>query len=95
MKNYEIMYVLMPNLDADAIKKEIESLHKILSDNGAKITGVNEWGMRDLAYPIKEQVKGYYVVTALTGEKKAVEEFDRIARLDQKVVRFLVTVAQN
>lgn len=95
MKNYEIMYILMPNLEADAIKAEIDALHKILTDNGATIQGVNEWGMRDLAYEIKKQTKGYYVVTTLACEPKAIDAFDRLARLDSKVIRFLVTVAQK
>jgi small subunit ribosomal protein S6 len=95
MKNYEIMYILMPDLAADAIKDEIAQLAKILTDNGGKITGSNEWGMRDLAYEIKKQMKGYYVVTTATCDAKAVNEFDRIARLDPKVIRFLITVAHK
>jgi small subunit ribosomal protein S6 len=95
MKNYEIMYILTPNLEGDAIKAEIEALHKILTDKGAKITGVNEWGMRDLAYAIKKQTKGYYVVANVTAEPAALAEFDRLARLDAKVIRFLVTVAHK
>lgn len=95
MKNYELMYILMPDLAEDDLKKEIEALHKILTDNGAKITGVNEWGTRELAYPIKKQTKGYYVVTSFSAEPKAVLEFNRIVPLDAKVVRFLITVAYN
>lgn len=92
MKNYEIMYILAPTLDENGIKTAIESLHKILTDKGAKITGVKEWGMRDLAYPIKKQTKGYYVVCNFTGDVTAINEFDRIVRLDNRVLRFLVTV---
>ena len=50
--------------------------------------------MRDLAYEIKKQKKGYYVVTNVTCEPTAVAEFDRLAKLDAKVLRFLITVAQ-
>lgn len=95
MKNYELMYILMPTLAEEDLKKEIEALHKILTDNGAKITGVNEWGMRDLAYAIKKQNKGYYVVTTFTSEPKAVLAFNKVVGLDAKVMRFLITVANN
>ena len=50
MKNYELMYILMPTLAEEDIKAENAALQKIITDNGGKITGVNEWGMRDLAY---------------------------------------------
>ncbi len=94
MKNYEIMYILMPDLDAEGVKQEIDALHKILTDNGGKITGVKEWGMRDLAYQIKKQTKGYYVITEVSCESKALNEFDRITRLDPKVIRFLITATE-
>ena len=95
MKNYELMYILMPDLAEDAIKAENTALQKILTDNGGKITGVNEWGLRGLAYEIKKQMKGYYVVVNFTAEPKAVSEFNRIVALDSKVLRFLITVAHN
>ena len=94
MKKYEIMYILMPNLDAEAIKAENAALSKILTDNGAKDLSAKEWGLRDLAYEIKKQKKGYYVVLNFTAEPAAVKEFNRIVPLDSKVMRFLVTVAE-
>lgn len=95
MKNYELMYILMPDLAEDAIKAENAALQKIITDNGGKITGVNEWGMKDLAYAIKKQTKGYYVVVNFTADNKALSEFERLTSLDAKVMRFLVTVAHK
>ena len=95
MKNYELMYILMPNLEEDAIKAEIAALHKIITDNGGKITGVNAWGMRDLAYEIKKQTKGYYVVTEMSCEPEVIAKFNKIVLLDSKVMRFLITVAHK
>lgn len=95
MKNYEIMCILMPSSDQAEIEKEIGALTKILTTNGATITGTNteNWGMRDLAYEIKKQTKGYYFVITLKSEPKAIDEFNRITKLDPKVLRTLVTVA--
>ena len=96
MKNYELMYILMPNLDEEAIKAENAALLKIITDNGGNITGVKEWGMRDLAYEIKKQTKGYYVVVDFTADGSVVNaKFNSTVLLDQKVLRFLITVANN
>ena len=95
MRNYELMYILQPTLEGEEKSNLIESLHKILTDNGAKITGVKDWGLRDLAYPIKKQTKGTYIITTFTGEPIALKEFDRIVRLNQNVLRFLITVSEN
>ena len=91
MKNYELMYILVPELDENQIKEEITALNKILIDNGASIEGVNEWGLRDLAYEIKKQTKGYYVIISFTSDPIACQEFTRLVRLNQKVLRFLIT----
>ncbi len=95
MKNYELMYILMPELSEEDIKNENAALQKIITDNGGKITGVNEWGMRDLAYEIKKQTKGYYVVVNFTAGGAVNAKFNSIVSLDSKVMRFLITVANN
>lgn len=94
MKKYEIMYILKPELDAEAIKAANAGLQKLLESNGAKIEDVNEWGLRDLAYEIKKERKGYYVVLKLSAsDTKAIDEFNRVVRIDVNVLRYLITVA--
>ncbi len=95
-KKYEIMYILKPELAADAIKAENESLQKILTDNGATVTKVDEsMGLRELAYEIKKCKKGYYVVLSFeTSDNKAINEFDRLTRVNSNVLRFLLTVSE-
>lgn len=92
MKKYEIMYILRSTLDDAARKAENEKLANILTSNGAKITKVDEWGARDLAYEIKKEKKGYYVVVKLEAEDSALKEFDRLTKFNNNVLRFLVTV---
>ena len=95
MKKYEIMYIVKADLDEDARKAEIEKLHKILTNGGAKITNVNEWGLRNFAYPINDMLKGYYVVIKVTADQAALKEFDRLSKIDQNVVRHLCVVDKD
>lgn len=92
MKKYEIMYIVKDGLDEAARKAEIEKLHAILTGKGAKVTDVKEWGLRNFAYPIDDMVKGYYVVIKVTADEAALKEFARLAKIDQNVVRHLITV---
>ena len=95
MKKYEIMYILKPELDADQIKAANATLQKILESNGAKVEDINEWGLRDLAYEIKKERKGYYVVVKLSApDTKAIDEFNRLVRIDANVLRYLITTAE-
>ena len=95
MKKYEIMYILKANLEEGARKEVMEKLHAILTNNGGKVTNVNEWGLRDLAYPIKKESKGYYVVIKVECEPNATKEFDRKTKINSNVLRYLVTVDQE
>lgn len=95
MRKYEIMYILMPQLSEEDRKNEIEKLNKILTDNGAKVNEVKEWGFRELAYEINDQVKGYYVVEKVEAEVAATKEFDRLVKIDKNVIRHIVVVDQN
>ena len=95
MEKYELMYILSAELDDASRKAEIEKLHKILTDNKAVIRDVKEWGVREFASPIHKLTKGYYVVLKLDGEAAGLREFERLARLDNQVIRFLLTVDKD
>lgn len=95
MKKYEIMYILRADLEEAARKEEISKLQGILEGLKGKVTDTKEWGVKDFAYPIKKQTKGYYVVIKVSAEAAALNEFDRLAKLDNNVIRHLVTVDQD
>jgi len=91
MNNYEVMYILKADLDEAARKDSIEKINAVVTDNGGEIKNVDEkMGLRDLAYPIKEQAKGYYVVVKMSADKKALSEFERLIKLNANVLRYLV-----
>ena len=90
MKKYEVMFILRSNLDQDAIKAEIEALKNIFTSNDSKVLEVKEWGLRELAYEIEHNRKGYYVLMNVEATKEAVNEFNRIAGYSEKIIRFIV-----
>lgn len=92
MKKYELLYILRPDLEEDGRKKVVESLSDLLTKNGAKVNKTEEWGLKQLAYEIKKFTKGYYVLVKFEAEKAALDEFDRMTKINQNVLRFLITV---
>lgn len=91
MHNYEIMYILRADLDEAQHKDAVEKLSKILTDKGANVKKVDEsMGLRELAYPIKEQKKGFYVVLEVEMGNEAINEFNRLVRIDSNVLRHLI-----
>ena len=95
MRNYEIMFIVRPTLSEDEIKKVASNFQKTLETNGAKVTSVDAWGQKTLAYEIKvgsnTYKSGYYfVVNIETGDDKATKEFDRLALISNDIIRHII-----
>ena len=91
MKKYEIMYILKANLEDADRNQLIGKLHEILVAEGGSVESVNEWGIRDFAYEINGDKKGYYVlVTINTESTKGIDEFKRVTKINPNVVRSLI-----
>ena len=91
MRKYEIMYILRADLDETARKEAMDKLAAILTDNGGKVENTDEsMGLRELAYPIKDQTKGYYVVLKVSMDNVAINEFNRLVRINPSVLRHLI-----
>lgn len=89
MRKYEIMYIIRPDLEEEGRKALVERFNTILTDNGAELEKVDEMGMRRLAYEINDYREGYYVVIEANSEPAAIEEFDRLAKISDDIIRFM------
>ena len=88
---YEIMFIIRPDIDEEKLKEEIKKLEKILIDNKAKIVTSKEFGQKNLAYEIKGHKAGYYFLYEIScKDDKAQKEFDRLATLNENIIRHLI-----
>ena len=91
MNKYEIMFIVRPDVDDNTRAESVKALEKVLTDNNAIITLNKEMGQKELAYEIKKCKSGYYYLYNIeANDDKAVKEFDRIARIDENVIRHLI-----
>lgn len=90
MNKYKGMYIVRPDLAEDQYKQAIEDMNKVIVDNGGEILGVDVWGMRDMAYEIKDFRKGYYVVFTANASPKALSEYDRICNIREDIIRHII-----
>jgi small subunit ribosomal protein S6 len=89
MRNYESLYIIHPEVVADELTAMVEKFQTILTEQGAEIHNLDNWGVRKLAYPIKKVERGCYVQTLFRAEPQVIAEYERRMRLDEKVLRFL------
>ena len=93
MRKYEIMYILRADLEEASRKEVMDKLASIVTENGGKVENTDEsMGLRDLAYEIKDQAKGYYVVLKVEMDNTAIYEFNRKVRHNPNVLRHLIVV---
>jgi small subunit ribosomal protein S6 len=96
VRPYEVVYIFDPQLAEEAIEQKLERYHQLLTQNGGgEITGKDDWGRRQLAYPIKKQTSGHYVVVQLTAAAESLPEFERLLKLDEELLRYLVVLHEG
>ena len=87
--NYEVVYILDPNLTEDATAALVEKFKALVESKGT-LGEVNEWGKRRLAYPINDLNEGYYVLMTFTATPDLPAELDRQLRINDAVMRSII-----
>ena len=93
MTDYEIVYIFDTQLPEERIDEKLERYHALVAgENGGEITAVDNWGKRQLAYPIAKRMSGHYVVVQFRSAADALPEFERLLKLDDELLRYLIVV---
>lgn len=90
MNKYEIMFIVRADIDEKTVKDTEKAFEKVLLNMKSKIVNSKDMGQRKLAYPIKDQVRGFYFVLNVEATSEAIKEFDRKAKIDNNILRHLV-----
>lgn len=88
-RTYESIFIVRPDLTGDAYTAVIDKFKGVLTDQGASIIKVDEWGVRKLAYTVKKQNRGSYVLVIFEAEPKVILEYERRLRLDESIIKFI------
>lgn len=88
--NYETMVVFSVKNGEEPVKELIAKFNEMIESNGSDVT-MNEWGKRKLAYAINYETEGYYVLWNFTSKPDFPAELERVLKINEGVMRFLVT----
>lgn len=89
MPYYETVFIARQDLSEAQVKDLTDGFSKILTDGGGKIHKIENWGLRQLAYRIKKNRKGHYVLIESDAPSEAVIELERNLRLNEDILRSL------
>jgi len=90
MRQYELIFIVHPDLDDDALNEVIDRVSSWVSDEDGEITNTELWGKRKLAYPIRKQPEGFYVVMQIKMTMTADSQLERNLSILEPVMRYSI-----
>jgi small subunit ribosomal protein S6 len=89
MQRYETLMVLHPDLPEAQVRETIDRARRLIDDAGGQVQAMQEWGMRELAYPIRKLTRGYYVLAEYHATADIVRELERTMKIADEILRFI------
>jgi len=90
LRIYETLLVIDPSLDVEKTDKTIDGLKSLIEKLGGKVTDIEKWGKRKLAYPINHHETGFYTLILFSFGGEAVKELDRVIKISDEVIRYII-----
>jgi small subunit ribosomal protein S6 len=90
VRSYELVFIVHPEVDEDGLVAVTEKVEGLIKRNDGKVTRIEPWGLRRLAYPIQKQWDGQYVLMRLELESQSVVGLERDLGLTEQIMRHLV-----
>ncbi len=95
MNKYEIMFVVRPDMEEAEIKATAEEMKKVLTDGKVNFVEEKNMGQRELAYEVKKFKTGYYFLYIVEANSNTIDEFDRVVRINEKIIRHLIVKVED
>ena len=89
MRLYESVIIARQDVSAAQVESLVTEFSAIIENGGGKIHKNEYWGLRSLAYRIKKNRKGHYVMLNLEADSETLNEFERIMGLNEDILRFM------
>ena len=87
MTNYESVIIARQDLGASQVQDIVNNLGDVIKAQGGEVVRVDNWGLKNLAYRIKKNRKGYYVLLNISAPATAISEFERVMRINEDIIK--------
>lgn len=95
MANYESVLIARQDLGASQVSSIVSDLSNIIKKEGGEVVRVDNWGLKNLAYRIKKNRKGHYVVLNISAPASAISEYERIMRFNEDIIRYMTVKVEE
>jgi len=90
MRSYEIMLAINPQLEDKELDSLLNKVKKVVKNAKGEVAKIDKWGKRKLAYEIKDFNEAIYVVVKFNADEKKISELERVIKLEERVIRYLL-----
>jgi small subunit ribosomal protein S6 len=94
MRKYETIIIIRPSIAEEGVDAIVDRAKATIEGDNGAVLKLEKWGLRKLAYPIKKEQQGYYVLLEFAGVPQAVTEMERIFKIDDRILKFM-TIKQE
>lgn len=95
MANYESVLIARQDLGTSQVSNIVSDLSDVIKKEGGEVVRVDNWGLKNLAYRIKKNRKGHYVVMNIAAPANAIAEFERIMRFNEDIIRYMTVKVEE
>jgi len=95
MANYESVIITRQDLGAAQVNTIVSDLSEVIKKEGGEVVKVDNWGLKNLAYRIKKNRKGYYVLLDIVAPASAIAEYERLMRLNEDIIRYMTVKVEE
>ena len=89
MNKYESVLIARQDLGASQVNTLVDELKNVISAQGGEVVRVDNWGLKNLAYRIKKNRKGHYVILNIAAPAAAIAEYERVMRVNEDIIRYM------
>jgi small subunit ribosomal protein S6 len=89
MRKYEVMYIIRPDVEQEAVQALVEKFNNVIS-NGGEVIKADVLGKRRLAYEINKIREGHFVLVKFAAPAEVITELDRVMKIADEVIRVLI-----
>jgi len=86
---YESVLIARQDLGSSQVNNIVSELGNIIKKEGGEVVRIDNWGLKTLAYRVKKNRKGHYVLMNISAPAAAIAEFERIMRFNEDIIRYM------
>ncbi len=89
MGHYESVFILQPDLEEEEITRRVEAAEQVVTGGGGELSDSERWGKKRLAYEIKKNRYGYYVLLRYRAEPAVLKELERHLKISEAILKYM------